>query len=445
MGILREAKGERTLIFKKNKHVLFVDEIQEQEMNTVQLDVEKRSEIAKQIQMIGLTRFDLAVMKRLKPYVVEKLDTIVDCFYKNLEKEPILITIINQSSSIERLKRTLKQHISEMFNGVINQEYFDKRTQIAKIHVKIGLETKWYMSAFQDILLSLIDIIEANMERKEECLIAIRAVSRLLNLEQQLVLDAYDRNTERIKQQAELQKQQTRKKVAESSENLAAISEQTNAAFQQLQSQSEEIITITNNGTNLSEIAYKRADEGKQQLSKLNTNISTIYSSVNHLSNELLQLTNISKQMQSIVNIVNEVAEQTNLLSLNASIEAARAGEHGLGFAVVAEEVRKLSKQTKNSVTNVSTLIGNMGTQVEKLTDSLQKVGDDIKNGNSGLKETEDYFYQIMKTMGETKNQNSKIENEIVSFMEIIADLSRAVEEVASSADNLSEITHEMN
>ncbi|NWN81053.1 MAG: globin-coupled sensor protein, partial [Bacillus sp. (in: Bacteria)] len=95
--------------------------------------------------------------------------------------------------------------------------------------------------------------------------------------------------------------------------------------------------------------------------------------------------------------------------------------------------------------TNVSTLIGNMGTQVEKLTDSLQKVGDDIKNGNSGLKETEDYFYQIMKTMGETKNQNSKIENEIVSFMEIIADLSRAVEEVASSADNLSEITHEMN
>ena len=74
--------------------------------------------------------------------------------------------IINNNSTIDRLKHTLKQHISEMFDGIIDQSYIQKRIRIAHVHVKIGLQTKWYMCAFQDLLLSLSTIIEKNIVRK---------------------------------------------------------------------------------------------------------------------------------------------------------------------------------------------------------------------------------------------------------------------------------------
>jgi heme-based aerotactic transducer len=83
-----------------------------------------------------------------------------------------------------------------MFDGVIEGEYFEKRIRIAQIHVRIGLKTKWYMCAFQDLFLSLVEIIEEKLIHKEDYYLAIKAVSKILNLEQQLVLEAYDVESE---------------------------------------------------------------------------------------------------------------------------------------------------------------------------------------------------------------------------------------------------------
>lgn len=156
--------------------------------------------------MIGLTKEDLRIIHNLQPFVNEQIDDIVNRFYENLENEPSLLDIINDNSSIEKLRKTLRTHITEMFNGVINQAYFERRIRIAHMHVQVGLKTKWYLCAFQDLLLSMISIIEENFEDREECFLAIKAVSKILNLEQQLVLESYDLETERIRKKRKIKK-----------------------------------------------------------------------------------------------------------------------------------------------------------------------------------------------------------------------------------------------
>ncbi|AEH47902.1 globin-coupled sensor protein [Parageobacillus thermoglucosidasius] len=409
------------------------------------ISITKGSEIEKQITMIGLTEKDLHIINAIQPFVIENINFIVDRFYKNLENELSLLKIINDHSSIEKLKKTLRQHIMEMFNGRVDASFIDKRIKIAHMHVKIGLPTKWYMCAFQDLFLALMDIIQQNIINKEDCFLAIRAVSKILNLEQQLVLEAYAAESERLKEAVEEQKQLVRNNVASASQNLAAISEQTNASFQQLISQSNEIVSLAKNGTKLSLSAQERAEKGKEHMHKQALIMSNIYSAVDDISNDVHILLEISNQMQEIVGIVTGIADQTNLLSLNATIEAARAGESGRGFAVVAGEVRNLSEQTKNSVSKVSSLIQNTQKQVEKLTKSLDKIRTEVKNGNQNMQETEKRFEQILDTMAETMQQNNKIETELISFVNVIDELGKAFEEVSLSADKLTMITQELN
>ncbi|MED3560988.1 globin-coupled sensor protein, partial [Bacillus xiapuensis] len=106
---------------------------------------------------------------------------------------------------------------------------------------------------------------------------------------------------------------------------------------------------------------------------------------------------------------------------------------------------RKLSEQTKDSVSNVSSLILNTNLQVEKLTKSLETINVEVKNGNNHMKTTENYFEQILKTMEDTKDQNNKIHNDLISIVNVVNELGGAFEEIALSAEKLSFITQEMD
>jgi len=413
-------------------------------LGDVELKVARNSEVYKQVQMIGLTAEDLIQLKRMHIYVLNNIEGIVDRFYKNLENEPSLLGIIQDNSSIERLKKTLRTHIGEMFAGEINHEFLEKRIRIAHVHVKIGLQTKWYMCAFQDLLLSLLGLIEDNFPNKEEHMPLIRAVSKILNLEQQLVLEAYDAESDRIKAEGEQEKLLIRQSVAEASENLAAISEETNQSFQHLVGQSNDMIIFAKKGADLSNLAEERALQGKQQINMQAATMVNIHHKVNEITGDVHVLLSITNQMAEIINIVKGIAEQTNLLSLNAAIEAAKAGEHGLGFSVVAGEVRKLSDDTKKSVANVATLIQNTNGQTEKLTSSLDKIMEEISKGNKSMQETAEHFQHILEAMCETKGQNNRIDEKLASFIQLINEMGSDFKEVAVSADKLTWIAKEM-
>lgn len=403
-------------------------------------------EIDKQLAMINLTNYDLFVLKNLQPVIKEEIEFIVENFYSYIENEPILLEIVNNHSSIKRLSQTLQYHIVEMFNGTINQDYLKKRKSIGKMHVKIGLEPKWYICAFQNILISLLTILTNRNFSKEEIIASISAITKTLNLEQQLVLDAYAEEIDRIKEQAEQEKKVIQHKIMSFTQNLAAISEETNSAYRQLIKQSNDIKESVKEVSGLSTIVELKAQKGKDQIILQKDIMSKINNSVEAITENTSSLVSLLNEMGHIVEIVTDIADQTNLLSLNAAIEAARANDTtGRGFAVVAEEIRKLADKTKVSAKEVANLISNTNNQITLLSDVLGTIITSVHSGNSNMLETESQFKDILVSIGQTLNQSGEMQNELVHVVSTVHDLGDAFEEITQLADSLNIMTEEMN
>ncbi|MEW9110852.1 MAG: globin-coupled sensor protein [Cytobacillus gottheilii] len=427
------------MVFKRKKQII------NQVNHNVNVTISVNRGCNKQIEMIGLTDEDLQQLVSLQPLVKEQITKIVDEFYEKVEKEPLLVQIIQQHSSIQRLKVTLQRHIFEMFNGIVDDNYINMRRRIANMHVKIQLPTKWYLGAFQNLLISILNIIEENVAVREDIFLKMKAVTKIFNLEQQIVLEAYDDEIRRIQAEADKEKQILVDNVTNSSHNLAAISQETQVSFHLLHQQSDHIVQVAQRGSELSTIAENSAELGSSQLKQQNENMVNIENAVSKISKDIDILLGISKQMQGIVGMVTGIADQTNLLSLNAAIEAARAGQHGLGFSVVAGEVRKLSDETKKSVLEVSSLINTINSQMNLLNDSLAEIRHSVKEGHQGMEQTKDHFTEILTTMNETMKQNNMIENEVSQFTKVLANIGTAFDEVAASADKLSTIASEIH
>ncbi|QKF61973.1 cache domain-containing protein [Campylobacter curvus] len=177
------------------------------------------------------------------------------------------------------------------------------------------------------------------------------------------------------------------------------------------------------------------------------------------LAEKMRNLTQDTENVRGILNVINDIADQTNLLALNAAIEAARAGDHGKGFAVVADEVRQLAERTQKSLTEINATINLI---VQEISTSSDQIGENAKRAQDLIKvsgQIENKVSDMNALMSETLamsehaakdyiNTSANIKNVIKSIENVDAlsqQNARSVEEIASAATHLSDMTESLN
>lgn len=207
--------------------------------------------------------------------------------------------------------------------------------------------------------------------------------------------------------------------ISDLASNIGSFTENieiTNQKGQQVHKDSSDVLTLTNEGSNLMQ-------SSNEQMNKINSIMQEAVGKMGHLENQ-------TKEIEKLVLIIEQIANQTNLLALNAAIEAARAGEHGKGFAVVADEVKKLAEQVSFSVTDITQIVSNIQKETITVETSLKNGYAEVQHGTTQIQATSKTFTQI----------STSVTNMVSNIEEIIAHLSENVSRAKSMNESTEEI-----
>ena len=392
-----------------------------------------------QIELIHLKEEDLLILSNLQPYVNEIIEDLVENFYHSLEVNAALKDIIKRHSSTKKLKSTLKHHIYEMFSGTIDRAYIEKRTQIALMHIKVGLKPKWFIGAFEAMFFELSTLIFNLHLTNDDRLKAFQAVNKIFNLEQQLVLEAYEVENENFRNAVFEKQNQMKDKIHETAKHLASISEETNISVADLAQQAQSIKTIACQNHQFVAQTEEKSMNGKSLLANQEEQMHSIQENTSQLETKMTVLHHSSRKIREIIDLIITIANQTNLLALNASIEAARAGEHGKGFAVVASEVRKLADDTKNAIENVTSLINDTDQGIVDMTQSVYQMNTEISSNIEIYQLISNSFNEIVDCIIGIKEKSEQSSTNVTSIARILEDINKATATIAKSADSLNE------
>jgi methyl-accepting chemotaxis protein len=218
--------------------------------------------------------------------------------------------------------------------------------------------------------------------------------------------------------------------LSSSAEELAATTTQQSAAVTETTATTEELARAS------SSIA-DTVDEVAAQAANTRENLADAETDVLASSERTVALAARVREIGGILGLINEIADQTNLLAVNAAIEAARAGEDGLGFAVVADEVRRLAERSKESAADIASIVEGVQSETNATVMAMEKGANQMRAGLTLLDRVADATEQVRITTQQQRSATAQVVETMEQLTEASRQVSGTAQQIASAAASL--------
>ncbi len=390
---------------------------------TDKFKIDSREE-AQRKSFICLTHEDILLLKDLLPLIENNVRGMVEEFYNRLLKYSEARAFFKDEVTLITVKAAQREYLLDLFRGNYDEDYFERRLQIGVVHERIGLAPKWYIGGNSNFFCLMATLLAQKYRlRPKKLTRCMLALTKIMNLDQQLIMDTYIGSLlEKLSEQLKQIQEAAGILASSTSEILAATTQVASGAAETATAVSEATTTVeevkqtaqvaSQKAKHVSETAQKSAQvsqTGKKSVDETIEGMNRIREQMEAIAESIVRLSEQSQAVGEIIATVNDLAEQSNLLAVNASIEAAKAGEQGKGFAVVAQEVKSLAEQSKQATAQVRTILGDIQKATSAAVMAAEQGSKAVEAGVRQTTETGEVIRILADSIGEAAQAATQI------------------------------------